>query len=248
MKTCPADAGVTPFNEDVAHNGGYLYTTNARLSSRLANQRLTEATLALAELRGRRVLDVGCGDGAYTFALHDLGQPAWLQGVDPAAEAVAVAQERVAGRRIGFAVGSAYDLPFADSSFDLVHLRGVLHHLDQPVDALREALRVAATVVVIEPNGYNPVLKLLERVSRYHIEHGEKSYAPLRLDGWITALGARVTRRTWVGLVPFFCPDGMTRVLKTLEPAVETLPLVRRVCCGQYVFVAERTRPWRRAA
>ena len=37
---------------------------------------------------------------------------------------------------------------------------------------------------VIEPNGYNPVLKVLEKVSRYHIEHEERSFFPATLHAW----------------------------------------------------------------
>src|SRR6266481_10124177 len=43
---CPKGGGVSepnPFDADVAEIGGYVYTTNARLSSRMANQRLTAA-------------------------------------------------------------------------------------------------------------------------------------------------------------------------------------------------------------
>jgi hypothetical protein len=40
---------VTVFNGNVTENGGYLYTTNAPLSSILANKRMTDAILALID-------------------------------------------------------------------------------------------------------------------------------------------------------------------------------------------------------
>ncbi len=55
--------GVDPFEHDVVKTGGYRYTTEAPLSSRLANERISEASLASAGWRGSRVLDLGCGDG-----------------------------------------------------------------------------------------------------------------------------------------------------------------------------------------
>ena len=228
------------FNRDVAIRGGYSYTTNASLSSRLANQRLTDVALEIVNFRGQMVIDIGCGDGTYTLELYDRGQPAGMHGVEPAQKAIEIARQRIAGRQIHFGVHSAYELPHAANSFDVAHLRGVLHHLDRPVDALREAFRVARTLVVIEPNGYNPMLKILERFSRYHIEHNEKSYAPLTLDRWISRLGGAVRVRRWVGLVPFFCPDWMARSLKAIEPVVEQLPLINAIGCAQYVFVATR--------
>jgi ubiquinone/menaquinone biosynthesis C-methylase UbiE len=243
------DPNAQPFQEDALLRGGYLYSTGAPLSSRMANERLTTATLAIAALRDQRVLDIGCGDGTYSVELFDRAHPAELHGIDPAEAAIKVARSKIGKRSIQFDMGSAYDLPYPADRFDAAHLRGVLHHLDDPVQALREALRVAATVVVIEPNGYSPVLKLLERVSRYHRQHGEKSYAPHRLKGWVEGLGAEVTRAVYAGLVPMFTYDGVARAIKVVEPLVESLPLVRNVACAVYVFSAtRRPRPAARSA
>jgi SAM-dependent methyltransferase len=232
---------VDPFAADAAANQGYIYTTNAGLSSRLANRRLTEATLAVHDFKAARVVDMGCGDGTYTHELAEVGDVASVQGIDPAVEAVRVATARTARPNVTFAVCSAYELPYADDSFDVALLRGVLHHMGRPVDALREALRVAPAVVVVEPNGYNPALKVLERCSSYHIEHGEKSYAPRALDRWVTDVGGTVTARLFAGFVPMFCPDWLARATKRVEPAVERLPAVRAVGCAVYVFAARRT-------
>lgn len=232
---------VSAFNKDIERNSGYIYTTNARLSSYLANQRMTLSTLSATDFRGKRVIDIGCGDGVFTVQLYDRGKPAEIVAVDPAEQAISVAKVKAGGRNIAFAVESAYTLPYPADSFDVAYMRGVLHHMDQPVRALREALRVARLVVVIEPNGYNPVLKLLERFSRYHVEHNEKSYPPYRLDRAVRRLGGSVIWRQWVGLVPMFCHDPVARLLKRIEPLVERLPVVNMLVCAQYVFVARRS-------
>ncbi len=139
-------------------------------------------------------------------------------------------------------VNSAYELPFQAKSFDLAIMRGVLHHMDNPRQAIKEALRVADVVWVIEPNGYNPGLKFLEKFSSYHIEHGEKSYAPHTLDQWVGQLGGTVTYRKWAGFVPMFCPDWMARLMKWLEPLVENLPLVKKIGSAVYTFSASTKR------
>lgn len=235
------ESNVDTFNRDITINSGYLYTTKAQLSSQMANRRLSDATLGIADFRDKRVLDIGCGDGTYTLELFERGKPASIHGVDLAQEAIKIAQEKVDNRNISFAVSSAYQLPYGANSFDIAYLRGVLHHMDRPIDALREALRVAPTIVVIEPNGYNPILKLLERFSPYHVEHEEKSYTSVKLDSWVKELKGNVTQRQWVGLVPMFCPDWFARSLKTIEPLVEGLPLLNTLGCAVYVFVATRS-------
>lgn len=236
------DPSFAPFNRDVENNLGYLYTTNARLSSQLANRRLTQAALEIASFAGKRVIDIGCGDGTYTRNLFDEGKPASMHGIDPAASAIEVAKTHVDTRPISYDVHSAYELPFEDDSFDVAHLRGVLHHMDRPFDAIKEAFRVAPTLVVIEPNGYNPVLKILERYSSYHVRHGEKSYSPKLLDHWVANAGGRVKASHWVGLVPMFCPDWLAKTTKAVEPFFERLPVLNRVCCAVYISLAVRSK------
>ncbi|MDQ7781619.1 MAG: class I SAM-dependent methyltransferase [Desulfomonilaceae bacterium] len=228
------------FRKDARRKGGYQYTTDPSLSSVLANRRLSQATLEIADFTNKRVLDIGCGDGTYTSELYDHGGPSELVGIDPVAEAVEVARQRGGRRHLTWVVGSTYGLPFTRNRFDIAYLRGVLHHLDHPKEALREAFRVARCLVVIEPNGYNPGLKLLERFSPYHVEHGEKSYCPGKVDSWIRSLGGSVKKRRFVGLVPMFCPDWVAGSLKRIEPALEAMPLARMIGCAVYVFRAER--------
>jgi len=234
------ELAIDAFNRDIATNKGYLYTTNARLSSYLANSRQTEAALGVVDFRGKRVLDIGCGDGTYTLELFERGKPASMHGIDPAHEAIRIAQQKVEDRQMIFEVQNAYVLPYKANSFDIAHIRGVLHHMDQPIDALREAIRLAPILVVVEPNGYNPILKLLERFSSYHIEHQEKSYTSATLKRWIKQIGGRVHTRRYVGLVPFFCPEWFARLLKLIERVVERLPIINALACGTYVFVATR--------
>jgi SAM-dependent methyltransferase len=233
---------VSAFNQDAVENQGYRYSTNAPLSSQMANKRLSDVTLENVDLRDKTVLDIGCGDGVYTIELFDQVPMKRLLGVDYAAQAIEVAKTKSGARQIEYEVQSAYALPYADKSFDVAIIRGVLHHLDDPVPALKEALRVAKLVWVIEPNGYNPGLKFLEKFSRYHIEHQEKSYAPASLDKEIQKMGGRVLRRKWAGFVPMFCPDWMAKTMKVVEPMVEAVPVIKHLGCAVYTFSASDVR------
>lgn len=231
--------GHNQFNADAESNLGYLYSTNAPLSSQIANQRLTDITLASLQLTGKKIIDIGCGDGTYTIEIYDKGKAGIITAGDVANKAVALARNRSGTRRINYHVNSAYEIPFTANTFDVAILRGVLHHLDDPIQALREALRVAKVVWVIEPNGYNPGLKFLEKFSPYHIQHQEKSYSPASLDRWVAALGGQVVKRVWAGFVPMFCPDWMARAMKWIEPVVEATPVINRLGCAVYSFAAE---------
>ncbi len=228
------------FDRDVADHDGYVYTTNPSLSSRIASRRHSDAIHAALDFQGKRVIDIGCGDGAYSIELYDRGRPSSIYALDPAPKAIKSAQFKTGGRDIHFETASAYEIPCDDNAFDIAHLRGVLHHMDRPDHAISEAFRVAPTVIILEPNGYNMGLKLIERASKYHREHGEKSYPPARLDYWVGRLGGKVTHRAFVCIVPYFCPDWLARSMNRIEPIVESIPLCNRLGCSTYIMVATR--------
>jgi ubiquinone/menaquinone biosynthesis C-methylase UbiE len=230
-----------PFDRDVAERGGYVYTTVERLSTGFAMERQTMAMVSATDFRGRRVVDIGCGDGAATVTLHDAAGTAEILGFDPASLAMPVARHRAGKRPLRFASASAYALPLPNDAVDIAHLRGVLHHMDEPHSAIKEAARVARTVAVLEPNGWNPVLKAIEKLSAYHRAHGERSFFAHTIDGWMKDAGLKIVHRSFSGLVPYFCPDGAARLLKRVEPMVERLPGVRQVACGTYVVVGQRS-------
>jgi ubiquinone/menaquinone biosynthesis C-methylase UbiE len=78
-------------------------------------------------VRGRRVLDLGCGDGR--FALGIAPYASRVEGIDPDAEAIATARQgaREAGlRNVRFKAGAAQRLPYRDGVFDVVILSWTL--------------------------------------------------------------------------------------------------------------------------
>lgn len=231
-------SGAAVFDRDVSGQGGYLYTTNAPWSSFIANLRRTNETLSICDFKNKRVLDVGCGDGVYTIELFDKGRPAAMHGIDLSYEGIKVANEKKGDRNIIFEVGNAASLSYDPDSFDIAHIRGLLHHMDNPKNALRGALRAARKIIVIESNGNNPVVKIIERFSRYHIEHHERSFSSVTLKRWVKDAGGHVVTGRFVGFVPFFCPRWLARILNFLEPIIERLPLIRAFSCAAYIFVA----------
>ena len=95
------------------------------------------------DLDGKRVLEIGLGQGADAESLIRRG--ARWTGVDLTAESVERVRTRLTLRDLPFAdlrQGSVLDLPFADNSFDLVFSHGVLHHVPEVQQAQKEIHRV----------------------------------------------------------------------------------------------------------
>ena len=111
----------------------------------------------VAELLGkshRRALDIGCGDGKFTRVLATICSD--VTGIDVKERKIAEAKQaaQAAGLKIDFRVASAEDLPFPDSSLDVVVFSNSLHHMPHPDVALQEALRVlvpSGVIYVMEP-------------------------------------------------------------------------------------------------
>lgn len=75
-------------------------------------------------IANRRVLDIGCGMGYYGDLLAGLG--ANVYGLDRQQEFVSAAMSK---RYRGAIRANVVKLPVADSSFDLIYARYILHHL-----------------------------------------------------------------------------------------------------------------------
>jgi SAM-dependent methyltransferase len=101
---------------------------------------LVDVLVDEGDLRGRRVLDVGCGTGRLALALVERGAKVW--GVDSSPEMLAQARA-ASGRRVGLKLGRAESLPFKDRWFERAVLRLVVHLVDRP-RAFAEVLRVLA--------------------------------------------------------------------------------------------------------
>ena len=107
-------------------------------------------------------LEVGCGEGNNLVRLARHGRPV---GIDRHVERVRFAARAVPAARL--AAADACALPFADGCFASVFVRDLLHHLADPRRAAAEAVRVLAPgglLVVLEPNGRNPLVALQARL------------------------------------------------------------------------------------
>ncbi len=107
------------------------------------------------DLRGKLVLDVGCGAGRFAEVATRWG--ARVIGVDLSAAAV-VAARNLADRDFVALQADVFALPFAPESFDCIYSMGVLHHTpdcERAVKVLPQFLRPKGTLAIWLYSGYN---------------------------------------------------------------------------------------------
>lgn len=139
------------------------------------HERLYADTIRSA-VQGRRVLELGCGDGENAARLLSLGA-AYVYGIDVSGALIARAQARAQPGRLEFANKDASQPIGAE--FDAIVGRSILHHVDYRPMLRRlfaESLRAGGTMVFMEPLGSNPLLRLYAMlVPRSHTQD-ERSF------------------------------------------------------------------------
>ncbi len=105
------------------------------------------------------VLDIGCGDGSIALMVQTLRPDITVRGIDVLVRPNAKIQV------------SEYDgltFPFKDNTFDVVLFIDVLHHTDDPLTLLAEAMRVSSKYIVLKD----------------HLRNGFMAESTLRFMDW----------------------------------------------------------------
>ena len=112
----------------------------------LIQERETRFFKRLRNLKpGTRCLEIGCGHGAGARIILKTFQPDRLDGLDVDPTMVRLAlrrQPRWTVDRLLFLVGDAQQLPYSEGSMDAVFNYGIIHHLEDWEQGIREIARV----------------------------------------------------------------------------------------------------------
>lgn len=122
----------------------------------------------LGDLRGKKMLDLGCGAGEASvyFALKD----AKVTACDVSVECLRLAKSLSLEFKVNIqTVKTRVEaLGFPDEGFDLVYGFGVLHHIDinEAVYEIYRVLKNTGMAVFIEPLVYNPLIKIYRYMAK----------------------------------------------------------------------------------
>lgn len=232
---------IEQFNIDVKEKGGYLYN-NESLANQITVKRVIDTITSFYDFNNKRILEIGCGDGRFTVKLHNFIGGGYILATEPSEEAIKSAKilkNSLIIDNIDFVVKNIYDFDI-NEKFDLVFFNGVLHHLPDPNKAIEIASKFADEMIIVEPNGYSPALKVIEKVSKYHREHEEQSFFLFTINKWLSNAGMKIKKYKFIDIIPVFSPDLLTKILKPFVPICENIPIFKRLLCARLVIYAKK--------
>ena len=185
-----------------------------------ANFRWYFAAYPPESLRGKVLLDAGCGKGRHLFFAAQHARTVIGVDLSPAVDAAFDNTGHL--ENVHIVQGDLFHLPLRPQSFDMVYSLGVLHHLPEPEAGFREILRYGkpgSDVLVYlywslndEPRWKKDLLNLVGIVRRVTTR---LPFPLLRAFSWCVAVGCEIC---------FVAPYRLLRNTR-LKVFAETLPL-----------------------
>jgi SAM-dependent methyltransferase len=130
---------------------------------------LEYAFFLLGDVKGKTVLDLGCGTGENLIPLVKRGARVIAMDISP--ELVALAWRRLESYRMSDAgaivrVGSAYETGLSDESVDIVFSMALLHHLDltRARQEIYRVLRAGGLFILREPIRFSRTMNFLRKL------------------------------------------------------------------------------------
>ena len=176
-----------------------------------------------------RVLDLGCGDGAFANSML-ASHYRFVDGLDKSETAISraksTAQSHVSFRAVDL-TSFEYEMP---PPYDAAFLIGILHHIKLAAPSIVKALGYRASkMIILEPNGNHLLRKALEFTTAYR-NAGEDSFRAKQLTAILE--DARWKTMIWkrLNLFPNFTPGSLYRLLAPIEQRVENSRFGRALC------------------
>lgn len=132
----------------------------------------------VGDVRGKTVLDLGCGSGENVIPLAKKG--AKVTGIDLSPDLINVARRRAEkyGVDADLRVASAYETGLPSRSVDVVFCIAVLHHLDiqRAKNEVRRVVKPGGLFIVSEPVRFSWAVKQVRKIFPTKLEVSEDEY------------------------------------------------------------------------
>jgi len=193
----------------------------------------------LGDVRGKTVVDLGCGTGETVVALVHRG--ASVIGLDISPDLISIAQKRLckANLEASVSVGDAYNTGLPPESIDVVFCAALIHHLNIKLvrDEMYRILRIGGAVILKEPIRFSRLYSHLRSllpaagdVSEYEHPLTKAEFATMTQAFRVE--GTRYFRLPFVPLASRLIPSKSNAALKVSNWMIEHFAPVEHYATG----------------
>ena len=192
------------------------------------------------DFNGKTVFVGGCGSGVFEeWLLRSNINPKRIVSMDASSYMLNLAQTRMKKNgftdqgEIRYEHGWVEDTGLAGGYFDVAVYIDMLQHVFNLEGALREAKRIAKTVIIYEANALNGVRRLNEYKSG-----GAKprSFYKWQFRKLLEELGFENIKIKNTHCIPEFIPEKLLNFAKQLEPILERIPWLKEMTGALFVL------------
>lgn len=189
---------------------------------------------------GMNVLEIGCGTGLFTHEF--VKTDAHITAIDISPDLLELAKERTPENpKLQFRLENAYQMTFANETFDTIIGSSILHHLDinKALMEFQRVLKPKGRIVFTEPNMMNPQIALERHVpflrKLLYVSPDETAFFRWQLKKQLLSWNF-----TEIQIVPFDFLHPMTSkhlipFIKKMGKVLEMLPLTKEIAGSLFI-------------
>ncbi len=154
----------------------------------------------------RKLVDIGCGNGAFLAVFHSVSPETQLAGLDLSSEMVRRSKERNPEAEI--IEGDAEQMPFGEGTFDAVSCHMSIHHHPHPEKSLSEMHRILedrGTVLINELTGPKWLRKLMNWCFTWWNTGDHAVYSRAEMESMLKAAGFRNIKSRMITPFSYVC-------------------------------------------
>jgi ubiquinone/menaquinone biosynthesis C-methylase UbiE len=181
------------------------------------------------------ILDIGCGDGTSEMYMNKYFSSWQLDAIDISSQSIDEAKSKNI-LNCHFQMYDGKEIPYADKSFDVIFIAGVLHHINfhlhnNLIKEVNRVLKQDGRLYLFEQNPLNPVTKHLVKTCVF--DKDAKLLKNTYTEKLLRENNFDINKKQFI---IFFPRKGILSKLIFLEKYLQWLPLG-----GQYFIVAKKT-------